>query len=167
MDPCFHKGYNETKHYTVVYDSPCVSDRKPQIVSETFIHLGGGNFTQCQEVIKSVFNFTSCTYSRCSFNGIFQPPLQGQFGVRWQKKSLSPSRHSYCLSIHSSSWMHKVLLGETLTNFGVRNWQNIYLRRVGTFNTLYLLIRCCLEFKNMIICNTVIVRIYVLPFYAF
>uniref|UniRef100_A0A3P9IVQ7 Ectonucleoside triphosphate diphosphohydrolase 1 n=1 Tax=Oryzias latipes TaxID=8090 RepID=A0A3P9IVQ7_ORYLA len=80
-DPCFHNGYNETKNYAAVYDSPCVSDQKPQIVSETFIHLGGGNFRQCQEVIKSIFNFSSCRYSRCSFNGIFQPPLQGQFGA--------------------------------------------------------------------------------------
>ncbi|XP_041830206.1 ectonucleoside triphosphate diphosphohydrolase 1 isoform X2 [Melanotaenia boesemani] len=80
-DPCSHPGYSETKNYSVLYDSPCVSDRKPQGAPATFTHSGKGNFEQCQEVVKSVFNFTSCKYSQCSFNGIFQPPIQGIFGA--------------------------------------------------------------------------------------
>uniref|UniRef100_A0A1A8L3A0 Ectonucleoside triphosphate diphosphohydrolase 1 n=1 Tax=Nothobranchius pienaari TaxID=704102 RepID=A0A1A8L3A0_9TELE len=80
-DPCFHPGYSESKNYSVLYDSPCVSDRKPQGAPVTFHHKGEGNFQQCQEVVKNVFNFTSCKYSRCSFNGVFQPPLHGQFGA--------------------------------------------------------------------------------------
>ncbi|XP_044034637.1 ectonucleoside triphosphate diphosphohydrolase 1 isoform X2 [Siniperca chuatsi] len=81
LDPCFHPGYTETKNYSALYDSPCVSDRKPQKAPATFTHTGEGNFLQCQKVIKSVFNFTYCKYSRCSFNGIFQPLLQGPFGA--------------------------------------------------------------------------------------
>lgn len=81
LDPCFHSGYNETKNYSVLYDSPCVSGRKPQEVPKKFDHIGKGNFQECQEVVKSVFNFTSCKYSRCSFNGVFQPLLQGPFGA--------------------------------------------------------------------------------------
>lgn len=81
-DPCFHPGYNVTKNYTVLYDSPCVSDRKPERPPPpTFFHVGNGNFQQCQDVVKSVFNFTSCKYSNCSFNGVFQPQLQGTFGA--------------------------------------------------------------------------------------
>ncbi|XP_017294953.1 ectonucleoside triphosphate diphosphohydrolase 1 isoform X2 [Kryptolebias marmoratus] len=81
LDPCFHPGYLELKDYSLLYDSPCVSDRKPQNATGTFNHSGAGNFKQCQEVVKKVFNFTSCKYSRCSFNGVFQPPLQGPFGA--------------------------------------------------------------------------------------
>ncbi|XP_028286977.1 ectonucleoside triphosphate diphosphohydrolase 1 isoform X3 [Parambassis ranga] len=81
LDPCFHPGYTETKNYSVLYDSPCVSDRKPLEDPVTFIHNGQGNFQQCQEVVKSVFNFTTCKYSQCSFNGVFQPHLQGPFGA--------------------------------------------------------------------------------------
>ncbi|XP_069016462.1 ectonucleoside triphosphate diphosphohydrolase 1 isoform X2 [Embiotoca jacksoni] len=81
LDPCFHSGYTETKNYSVLYDSPCVSNRKPQRAPATFNHTGKGNFQQCQEVVKSVFNVTACTYSQCSFNGVFQPLLQGPFGA--------------------------------------------------------------------------------------
>ncbi|XP_026170883.1 ectonucleoside triphosphate diphosphohydrolase 1 [Mastacembelus armatus] len=81
LDPCFHDGYSETKEYSKLYDSPCVSDRKPQEAPSTYIHTGKGNFHQCQEIVKSVFNFTHCQYSQCSFNGIFQPHLQGPFGA--------------------------------------------------------------------------------------
>lgn len=81
-DPCFHPGYNVTKNYTTtIYDSPCVSNRKPQAAPATYTHTGIGNFQQCQDVVKSVFNFTECKYSRCSFNGVFQPRLQGPYGA--------------------------------------------------------------------------------------
>ncbi|KAM3859457.1 ectonucleoside triphosphate diphosphohydrolase 1 [Diretmus argenteus] len=80
-NPCFHPGYTETKDYSTLYDSPCVSDRKPHGVSASFNHTGTGNFVQCQEVVKNIFNFTHCKYSRCSFNGVFQPLLQGPFGA--------------------------------------------------------------------------------------
>ncbi|KAF7667142.1 hypothetical protein LDENG_00077010 [Lucifuga dentata] len=81
VDPCFHPGFSETKNYSVLYDSPCVSDRKPPAAPATFTLTGKGNFLQCQEAVKHVFNFTHCKYSRCSFNGIFQPLLQGPFGA--------------------------------------------------------------------------------------
>uniref|UniRef100_A0A3Q1FAS5 Ectonucleoside triphosphate diphosphohydrolase 1 n=1 Tax=Acanthochromis polyacanthus TaxID=80966 RepID=A0A3Q1FAS5_9TELE len=79
--PCFHPGYTEIKNYSVLYDSPCVSGRKPQGAPENFTLRGNGSFGQCQEIVKSVFNFTSCKYSQCSFNGVFQPLLQGPFGA--------------------------------------------------------------------------------------
>ncbi|XP_035517017.1 ectonucleoside triphosphate diphosphohydrolase 1 [Morone saxatilis] len=81
LDPCFHPGYNATKNYSVLYDSPCVSNRKPQRAPVTFTHKGKGNFLECQNVVKSVFNFTHCNYNQCSFNGVFQPLLQGPFGA--------------------------------------------------------------------------------------
>lgn len=80
-DPCFHSGYSEVKNYSVLYDSPCVSSRKPSPLPSTYLHTGRGSFHQCQEVVKRVFDFSQCKYSQCSFNGIFQPTLQGPFGA--------------------------------------------------------------------------------------
>lgn len=80
-DPCFHPGYSVTRKYTTLYDSPCVIDRKPKEAPENFTHIGQGNFSQCQEVVKSLFDRTSCIYRRCSFNGVFQPSLEGPFGA--------------------------------------------------------------------------------------
>ncbi|XP_036937887.1 ectonucleoside triphosphate diphosphohydrolase 1 isoform X1 [Acanthopagrus latus] len=81
LDPCFNPGYTAVKNYSVLYDSPCVSERKPQTAPAAFNQTGKGNFKECQEVIKSIFNFTHCKYSQCSFNGVFQPLLQGPFGA--------------------------------------------------------------------------------------
>ncbi|XP_041671060.1 ectonucleoside triphosphate diphosphohydrolase 1 isoform X1 [Cheilinus undulatus] len=80
-NPCFNPGYTSTKNYSALYDSPCVSNRKPQGVPLSFTQQGTGNFQQCQEMVKNVFNFTHCKYSQCSFNGVFQPLLQGPFGA--------------------------------------------------------------------------------------
>lgn len=80
-DPCFHSGYSEVKNYSVLYDSPCVSGKKPTPTPATYTHNGKGNFHQCQEVVKNVFDFSKCKYNQCSFNGIFQPILQGPFGA--------------------------------------------------------------------------------------
>ncbi|XP_034425872.1 ectonucleoside triphosphate diphosphohydrolase 1 isoform X2 [Hippoglossus hippoglossus] len=81
LDPCFHPGYTDTKNYSVLYDSPCVSDRKPQEAPATFNHTGKGDFSLCQDIVKRIFNFTQCKYSQCSFNEVFQPRLQGPFGA--------------------------------------------------------------------------------------
>lgn len=80
-DPCFNPGYNDTKSYSALYNSPCVSNGKPQSPPVNLTHIGKGDFLQCQEVVKRIFNFTQCRYSQCSFNGVFQPLLQGPFGA--------------------------------------------------------------------------------------
>ncbi|KAM7381435.1 hypothetical protein PAMA_012325 [Pampus argenteus] len=81
LDPCFHTGYTQTKNYSVLYDSPCVSNRKPQQAPAAFVLNGNGNFKECQKIVRSVFDFTNCKHSRCSFNGVYQPLLQGPFGA--------------------------------------------------------------------------------------
>ncbi|KAG8009215.1 Ectonucleoside triphosphate diphosphohydrolase 1 [Nibea albiflora] len=81
LDPCFNPGYNRIQNYSVLYDSPCVSNRKPQTAPTSFQLTGTGNYRECQKIVRSIFNFTTCKYSRCSFNGVFQPPVQGGFGA--------------------------------------------------------------------------------------
>ncbi|KAM6951410.1 ectonucleoside triphosphate diphosphohydrolase 1 [Aplochiton taeniatus] len=80
-DPCFHPGYRVLKTYSELYNSPCVSDRKPLSPRTNFTHQGTGEASECQAVVKRVFNFSQCAYSHCSFNGVYQPPLQGRFGA--------------------------------------------------------------------------------------
>lgn len=80
-DPCFHPGYEAPRNYSDVYNSPCVSRRLPQRAPASFTHRGAGNFSQCQKMVRNLLNVSSCSYSRCSFNGVFQPLLQGKFGV--------------------------------------------------------------------------------------
>ncbi|XP_046888016.1 ectonucleoside triphosphate diphosphohydrolase 1 [Hypomesus transpacificus] len=76
-DPCFHPGYNVTKEYSAVYNSPCVTARKSKETS--FTHIGTGNALKCQEVVRRVLDFGRCNFSSCSFNQVYQPPLRGTF----------------------------------------------------------------------------------------
>ncbi|XP_061911346.1 ectonucleoside triphosphate diphosphohydrolase 1 isoform X2 [Entelurus aequoreus] len=81
LDPCMHPGYNKTEDYSSLYDSPCVSDRKPQGAPARFQHSGSGNFQQCQDVVRNLLDSSQCKHSQCSFNGVYQPTLEGMFGA--------------------------------------------------------------------------------------
>ncbi|CAB1344063.1 unnamed protein product, partial [Coregonus sp. 'balchen'] len=72
LDPCFHPGYSVDRDYSSVYSSPCVMTGKPLVSRDSFTHIGTGNASQCQEVVRRIFNFSGCSFSRCSFNGIKQ-----------------------------------------------------------------------------------------------
>ncbi|XP_016360268.1 ectonucleoside triphosphate diphosphohydrolase 1-like isoform X1 [Sinocyclocheilus anshuiensis] len=78
-DPCFHPGYNFTRTVPNVFNTPCMKEMK--LANETFFHVGLGNWSQCQQSIRKVFNTINCPYSRCSFNGVFQPSVYGDFGA--------------------------------------------------------------------------------------
>ncbi|XP_031438488.1 ectonucleoside triphosphate diphosphohydrolase 1 isoform X2 [Clupea harengus] len=80
-DPCFHPGYSEKKSVKNVFDTPCVHTINKEDMDKSFTHNGTGNFTECQSSIMKVFNFSQCTNSRCSFNGVYQPPIEGTFGA--------------------------------------------------------------------------------------
>ncbi|NXC34678.1 ENTP1 diphosphohydrolase, partial [Campylorhamphus procurvoides] len=81
LDPCFHQGYRRTINITDFFKNPCTSDKKKQLPFSQLDIEGEGNFQKCQESIQKLFNKTNCPYSSCSFNGIYLPPLQGDFGA--------------------------------------------------------------------------------------
>ncbi|GAB5580288.1 ectonucleoside triphosphate diphosphohydrolase 8 isoform X3 [Prionailurus iriomotensis] len=64
-----------------VYESPCTVAQRPQTLnSSTRVSLAGSSDPAlCRGLILGLFNFSSCHFSRCSFNGIFQPPVAGNF----------------------------------------------------------------------------------------
>ncbi|CAL8380326.1 unnamed protein product [Gadus morhua 'NCC'] len=80
-DPCFHPGYIRTRDYSELYASPCVARSKPQASPRNFTLKGTGDFDSCRTAVKKIFDFSKCNFSRCSFNGVFQPELQGSFGA--------------------------------------------------------------------------------------
>jgi len=79
-DPCFHPGYNFTRTVQSVFDTPCMT--AVNISPGNISHVGLGNWSQCQQSIRKVFNTSHCAYSKCSFNEVFQPSVDGKFGVR-------------------------------------------------------------------------------------
>ncbi|XDV44321.1 hypothetical protein PO909_012621 [Leuciscus waleckii] len=78
-DPCFHPGYNFTRTVQSIFDTPCM--KAVNISSGIISHVGFGDWSQCQQSIRKVFNTSRCAYSKCSFNEVFQPSVYGKFGA--------------------------------------------------------------------------------------
>uniref|UniRef100_A0A8C3SGA0 Ectonucleoside triphosphate diphosphohydrolase 2 n=1 Tax=Chelydra serpentina TaxID=8475 RepID=A0A8C3SGA0_CHESE len=82
-NPCWPKGYRRNFTLQDVYDSPCTAPEKPDSYDpQRTINMGGsGDAAQCRLHVDSLFNFTRCGFTSCSFDGVFQPGLSGNFIV--------------------------------------------------------------------------------------
>ncbi|XP_063291239.1 ectonucleoside triphosphate diphosphohydrolase 1 isoform X1 [Pelobates fuscus] len=81
FDPCFNSGYRRNSSTSELYSSPCVSEYSTLDGPINFEIKGTGNYHLCKANVQSIFNRTHCPYSQCSFNGVFQPVVQGRFGA--------------------------------------------------------------------------------------
>ncbi|XP_066457227.1 ectonucleoside triphosphate diphosphohydrolase 1 isoform X1 [Eleutherodactylus coqui] len=81
LNPCFNSGYTRNLNTSDLYNSPCVSDQKTLTTPPNIRIEGTGDYNLCKQFVQEIFHLSHCTYSRCSFNGIFQPVLQGEFGA--------------------------------------------------------------------------------------
>lgn len=81
LDPCFHQGYQRIINISDFFKNPCTSDKKKELPFSQLYIEGVGDYQKCRENIQTLFNKTNCPYSSCSFNGIYLPPLHGDFGV--------------------------------------------------------------------------------------
>lgn len=81
--PCWPKGYSTQVPLQEVYQSPCTKSQRPQTFnSSAIVSLSGtSNAALCRDLVSRLFNFSSCPFSQCSFNGVFQPPVTGNFIV--------------------------------------------------------------------------------------
>ncbi|XP_004580077.3 ectonucleoside triphosphate diphosphohydrolase 1 isoform X1 [Ochotona princeps] len=80
-DPCFHFGYERVVNVSDLYKTPCTKRFEKTLPFHEFHIQGVGNYQQCHQSILQLFNTSYCPYSQCAFNGIFLPPLQGDFGA--------------------------------------------------------------------------------------
>lgn len=79
--PCWPRGYSTQVLLRDLYASPCTAAQRPQNFngSDRVRLAGGSDPARCRGLVSGLFNFSSCRFSRCSFNGIFQPPVSGDF----------------------------------------------------------------------------------------
>ncbi|XP_024155717.1 ectonucleoside triphosphate diphosphohydrolase 2 [Oryzias melastigma] len=80
-NPCYPADVNSTLKMDDVFGSPCTEEHKPKPYNPdaTLTVKGSGNYQQCEENMSNLFSFKDCPYSQCSFNGIFQPNITGNF----------------------------------------------------------------------------------------
>ncbi|XP_061117107.1 ectonucleoside triphosphate diphosphohydrolase 2-like [Conger conger] len=79
--PCYPAGYNVTMTMGKLFDSPCTEKSKPADYNSQAILTvqGSGHYEHCQGNMSYLFSFSECSFSKCSFNGIFQPAVRGHF----------------------------------------------------------------------------------------
>lgn len=88
--PCGFQGNITTESYSNVFEAPCakrfsysfkwhqISEDVDKDANYTFI--GTGNTTECEAAVMNIFNFSApCPLENCTFNGVYQPPVYGQF----------------------------------------------------------------------------------------
>ncbi|XP_033614978.1 ectonucleoside triphosphate diphosphohydrolase 2 isoform X2 [Fukomys damarensis] len=79
--PCWPQGYSTQVLLGNVYQSPCTQAQRPQAFNSSarVTVSGTGDPKLCRSLVSGLFNFSSCPFSQCSFNGVFQPPVAGSF----------------------------------------------------------------------------------------
>ncbi|XP_033487627.2 ectonucleoside triphosphate diphosphohydrolase 2-like [Epinephelus lanceolatus] len=82
LHPCYPRQYNTfIKLGEDVFDSPCTKRYRPaQFDPQMSVSVvGTGDYQSCRDNVKLLFSFDNCSYSKCSFDGVFQPTLRGRF----------------------------------------------------------------------------------------
>ncbi|XP_061492337.1 ectonucleoside triphosphate diphosphohydrolase 1 isoform X2 [Rhineura floridana] len=80
-DPCFHQGYERTFDILYLRKTPCTPLNVTLPSYSQLQIVGTGDHETCLISIEKIFNIVDCPYSSCSFNGIFLPPVSGDFGA--------------------------------------------------------------------------------------
>ncbi|NXP55304.1 ENTP8 diphosphohydrolase, partial [Heliornis fulica] len=77
--PCYPKGYRENITTADLYASPCVRAPSTASPAQVLAVTGTGDPAACSAAIQKLFNFTCGDNRTCGFNGVYQPPVRGQF----------------------------------------------------------------------------------------
>lgn len=104
--PCYPKDYNETILLSSFHTSPCTNGSDPRLpLGDRNVTLEGrSNASGCLAAVKKLFNFSACGQSQdCTFDGVYQPPVSGQFIVRQIPSShlLGRARPPRCCGVPS------------------------------------------------------------------
>ncbi|XP_074779467.1 ectonucleoside triphosphate diphosphohydrolase 8-like [Athene noctua] len=77
--PCYPTGYQENVTTSHLYNSPCVRAPSTPSPAQVLTVIGTGDPASCSTAIGKLFNFTCGANRTCGFNGVYQPPVRGQF----------------------------------------------------------------------------------------
>ncbi|XP_065106306.1 ectonucleoside triphosphate diphosphohydrolase 2a.1 [Paramisgurnus dabryanus] len=79
VHPCYPAGYSDSVKLSSVFDTPCVNRQTPYKPDDNLQITGTGDYNQCLGNVSRLFSFNNCSYSKCSFDGVFQPNITGNF----------------------------------------------------------------------------------------
>ncbi|XP_035420593.1 ectonucleoside triphosphate diphosphohydrolase 8-like isoform X2 [Cygnus atratus] len=104
--PCYPREYRENVTMAELYNSPCVPAPSTPSPAQVLTVTGTGDPAACSAAMQKLFNFTCGTNRTCGFNGVYQPPVRGQFFNLTGEQSLSS-------------------VNDTLWKFCTRNWKKL------------------------------------------
>uniref|UniRef100_A0A8C6ER49 Ectonucleoside triphosphate diphosphohydrolase 8 n=1 Tax=Marmota marmota marmota TaxID=9994 RepID=A0A8C6ER49_MARMA len=122
--PCYLSGFQTTLPLASLYESPCVHMAAQLGLTQNLTVEGTGNPGACLAAIRELFNFSSCEGSGdCAFNGVYQPPVQGQFYVEDSYPGQERWLRDYC-----ASSLYILTLLEAF-GFSEETWANIEFQK--------------------------------------
>ncbi|KAJ7999854.1 hypothetical protein DPEC_G00198720 [Dallia pectoralis] len=78
--PCYPLGYNLTLTLGDLYKSPCIARPVTFDPASEVTFTGTSNPQSCLNQMKNIVNLTDCALApACGFNGVYQPPVNGNF----------------------------------------------------------------------------------------
>ncbi|KAL6108911.1 entpd3 [Pungitius sinensis] len=79
INPCYPIGYNVTRKASSIYDTECTKKPIKYNPDQELFMVGTSDSDKCSSIVKSIFDFKTCSSAQCSFNGVSQPPVTGDF----------------------------------------------------------------------------------------
>uniref|UniRef100_A0AAR2IZ99 Ectonucleoside triphosphate diphosphohydrolase 8 n=1 Tax=Pygocentrus nattereri TaxID=42514 RepID=A0AAR2IZ99_PYGNA len=144
--PCYPSGYNLTVALGNLYDSPCVSKPVPFDPSLTVTFMGSGNSQECSSEMNKLVNLSNCAlFPDCGFNGVYQPPVNGEFYLQSQYPKVKEKYlRDYCASAH---YIMTILLKGYKFN---ATWDQIYFVKQVADNDIGWTLGYMLNLTNLI-----------------
>ncbi|KAF6124126.1 ectonucleoside triphosphate diphosphohydrolase 8 [Phyllostomus discolor] len=144
--PCYHSGYRDTLSLARLFESPCVQGTAPPHLPPNLTVEGTGNPSACVAAIRELFNFSRCEgRGDCAFNGVYQPPVRGQFYV----EELSAGQDSR-LSNYCASGLYILTLLVDGYGFSEHTWPSIEFRKQAGGTDIGWTLGYMLNLTNMI-----------------
>nr|XP_044634197.1 ectonucleoside triphosphate diphosphohydrolase 8 isoform X4 [Equus asinus] len=145
--PCYHSGYQGTLSLASLYASPCVHTTAPLNLTRNLTVEGTGNPRACVSAIRDLFDFLSCEgRADCAFNGVYQPPVRGQFYVEASSTGQDRWLRDYC-----ASGLYILTLLLEGYGFTEDTWPNIEFRKQAGGTDIGWTLGYMLNLTNMIL----------------
>ncbi|XP_029307883.1 ectonucleoside triphosphate diphosphohydrolase 3 isoform X2 [Cottoperca gobio] len=78
-NPCYPEGYTTTMNASDIYDTECTTKPNDYNPDKQLLLVGTGDSDKCRSIVKTIFDFENCSSAQCSFNGVEQPPVTGEY----------------------------------------------------------------------------------------
>ncbi|NXE94894.1 ENTP8 diphosphohydrolase, partial [Menura novaehollandiae] len=116
--PCYPRGYQENVTVAELYDSPCVRAPSTASPASVLTVTGTGNPAACGTAVQRLFNFSCGAQWPCGFNGVYQPPVRGQFFA------FSGFYHTLHF-LNLTGGQSLSLVNDTIRQFCISSWEQV------------------------------------------